>query len=433
MARFLVRSLISTIITMLLVSIALFIMLEVGGRDIATRILGIESTEEQRASLRLQLGLDQSAPLRYATWLLGNDWWVRNTVDMPLTTVQNPETGEAEWWADVDGQLTRWEMQDGEMYALERQPDGSSEEVLVENTLNWVGTGDDEHFWGINDNNSAVRWNRGAGATVFSSSFAGDRASGDGPVQYIPLRKGILRGDPGESLQSGRPVSTTLSSRVRNTFVLAGLAFVLIMPIALALGIFAGITEGRLPDRVISIGGLAMTATPEFVTGIFLVLIFAVNLRWFPATFLATSDRAIFENPQQLILPILTLTAAELGYISRMTRASMVEVMDSAYIRTAIIKGMPYRRVVVKHAIRNALMAPITIMMLHVNYLVGGLVVVEVIFGIPGLGKYIYDSAVFGDVNAIEAAAMVTVLIAVATRIIGDLAYTFLNPRIRYA
>lgn len=418
---------------MLLVSIALFVMLEVGGRDIATRILGIESTEEQRASLRLQLGLDQSAPLRYATWLLGNDWWVRGTVDMPLVTVQNPETKETEWWADVDGQLTRWEMQEGEMYALVRQPDGSSDEVLVENTLNWLEDEQGEYFWGINDDNSAVRWNRGAGATVFSSSFAGDRASGDGPVQYIPLRKGILRGDPGESLQSGRPVSSTLSSRVRNTFVLAGLAFVLIMPLALALGIFAGITEGRLSDRIISIGGLAMTATPEFVTGIFLVLIFAVNLRWFPATFLATSDRAIFENPQQLILPILTLTAAELGYISRMTRASMVEVMDSAYIRTAIIKGMPYRRVVVKHAIRNALMAPITIMMLHVNYLVGGLVVVEVIFGIPGLGKYIYDSAVFGDVNAIEAAAMVTVLIAVATRLIGDLAYTFLNPRIRYA
>jgi peptide/nickel transport system permease protein len=144
------------------------------------------------------------------------------------------------------------------------------------------------------------------------------------------------------------------------------------------------------------------------------------------------SADAIFENPRLLVLPVMTLTAVELGYVARMTRASMVEVMDSAYIRTAIIKGMPYWRVVMRHAVRNALMAPITIIMLHVNWLVGGVVVVEVIFGYPGLGKYIYDAAVFGDINAIQAAAMVTVTIAIATRLIGDLAYTMLNPRIRY-
>jgi peptide/nickel transport system permease protein len=111
----------------------------------------------------------------------------------------------------------------------------------------------------------------------------------------------------------------------------------------------------------------------------------------------------------------------------------MVEVMDTAYIRTAIIKGMPRRRVVLRHALRNALMAPITIIMLHVNWLIGGVVVVEAIFGYPGLGSYIYRSAIFGDANAVEAAAMLLVIIAVITRLLGDLAYTFLNPRIRYA
>ena len=152
-----------------------------------------------------------------------------------------------------------------------------------------------------------------------------------------------------------------------------------------------------------------------------------------PAVAVFLTPNAIFEDPTLLVLPVLTLTAVELGYVARMTRASMVEVMDSAYIRTAIIKGMPYRRVVIRHAVRNALMAPITIIMLHVNWLIGGVVVVEVIFGYPGLGKYIYDAAIFGDFNAVEAAAMLTVTIAIATRLIGDLAYTFLNPRIRYA
>ena len=110
----------------------------------------------------------------------------------------------------------------------------------------------------------------------------------------------------------------------------------------------------------------------------------------------------------------------------------MVEVMDAPYIRTATIKGMPRSRIVIRHALRNALLAPITVIMLHVNWLVGGIVVVEVIFGYPGLGKYVYDAAIFGDYNAVMAAAMITVIIAVVTRLIGDFAYTMLNPRIRY-
>ena len=205
------------------------------------------------------------------------------------------------------------------------------------------------------------------------------------------------------------------------------------MPLALLLGIVAGVNEGRAIDRTISIIGLTLTATPEFVTGIFLILIFGIWLKLVPAVAIFTSPNAIFENPSLLILPVLTLTAVELGYVARMTRASMVEVMDTPYIRTAIIKGMPRGRVIFRHAVRNALLAPITIIMLHVNWLIGGLVVVEVIFGYPGLGQYIYDAAIFGDPNAIEAAAMILVIVAVGTRLVGDFAYTLLNPRIRYA
>jgi peptide/nickel transport system permease protein len=197
--------------------------------------------------------------------------------------------------------------------------------------------------------------------------------------------------------------------------------------------VIAGINEGKLVDRVISIGGLALTATPEFVTGIFLILIFGVWWQAFPAVAIFTSPNAIFENPALLVLPVMTLTAVELGYVARMTRASMVEVMETPYIRTAAIKGMPQRRIVFRHALRNALLAPITIIMLHVNWLVGGVVVVEAIFGYPGLGSYIYSAAIFGDPNAVEAAAMLLVIIAVVTRLIGDIAYMLLNPRIRYA
>ncbi len=432
MARFIFRSIVSTIVTMFLVSLALFLLVEVGSGDITVKILGVFATPEQRASYRAQLGLDQPWYIRYLDWLVGNDWRVRSRIGHPLVAVPNPQTKELEWWAQVDGELVRWEMRDGRLFALVRQPDGSVLEQPADDQ--WQATPEGkEIFWGVNTKNSAVMWVRGEGEAVYVLTSAGMRKEGDGPQKYIPLRKGLLRGDPGTSLQTGRPVSVTLFPRVRNTAILAGMAFVVVMPLALILGIIAGINEGRFVDRAISVSSLALTATPEFVTGVFLILIFGIWLKIVPAVSVFLSDRAIFENPQLLILPILTLTAVELGYIVRMTRASMVEVMNAPYIRTAILKGLPYWQVVLKHAVRNALMAPITVIMLHVNWLVGGIVVVEAVFGFPGLGSYIFDSAIFGDFNAIEAAAMLLVSIAVFTRLVGDLLYTFLNPRIRYS
>lgn len=430
MARFLIRSTVSTVITMLLVSVALFTLMEVVGRKVSVQILGVFATPESLASYDNQLGLDEPAWQRYLDWLVGSDWRASRVVGHPLVTQPNPRTGDADWWAQVDGQLLRWQMRQGELVALVRQEDGSTVQQPAGDV--WQQENGSEVFWGVDTNNNAVMWVRGEAAEVFELTKAGLRQMSDGPQDYIPLRKGLIRGDPGMSLQYGRPVAATLFSRVRNTMVLAGLAFAVVMPLALLLGILAGINAGRWPDRVISISGLAFTATPEFVTGIFLILVLGIWLRWLPATAVFLSDRDIY-NLRLIALPVLTLTAVELGYVARMTRASLVEVMDSPYIRTAIIKGLPFHRVVIRHALRNALMAPITVIMLHINWLIGGIVVVEVLFGFPGLGKYIYESAIFGDYNAVEAAAMFLVLVAVGTRLLGDLLYTYLNPRIRYA
>jgi peptide/nickel transport system permease protein len=228
-------------------------------------------------------------------------------------------------------------------------------------------------------------------------------------------------------------VADTIVRRVRNSAILAGVAFVIVMPLALVLGLIAGLNEGKWIDRFLSIGGLVTTATPNFATGIFLILIFAYWLQVLPGATVFSSDKAIFENPKMLILPVATLTLIELGYVLRITRASMVEVMGSGYIRTAVLKGLPYSHIVLRHALRNALMAPITVIMLHVNWLMGGIVVVEVIFGFPGLGKYLLNAAMYKDVFAIEAGAMVMVMLAVGTQLVADIIYTFLNPRIRYA
>ncbi len=431
MARFLLRSIVSTIITMLLVSGILFLLMEVMGRSVSVQVLGVFATPEQLASYDNQLGLDQSPWQRYLDWLAGNDWRARAKVGYPLVTVPNPGSSEDEWWADVNGTLTRWKMVQGEMVAIVRAADGATQEQPGGNV--WVpDTDGTERFWGVDTKNNAVMWVRGSGSQIFELTKAGMREVGDGPQDYIPLRKGLLRADPGMSLQYGRPVGFILWPRIRNTLVLASVAFVVVMPLALLFGVLAGVSAGRWQDRTISILGLIFTATPEFVTGIFLIMVFGIWLKWLPPASIFLSDGDVY-NLRLIALPVITLTAVELGYIARMTRASMVEVMDSPYIRTAIIKGMPFRRVVLRHALRNALMAPITVMMLHINWLIGGIVVVEVLFGFPGLGNFIFQAATFGDYNSVEAAAMFTVLVAVGTRLLGDLVYTFLNPRIRYA
>ncbi|MFN8493056.1 MAG: ABC transporter permease [Caldilineaceae bacterium] len=431
MTRFLLRSVISTFITMVLVSAFLFFLLEVAGRNVVVSLLGVFVTPEQMTSYKHQLGLDAPAWQRYSDWLIGNDWRAQRDVGYPLVTAPNAKTGEPEWWADVNGQLTRWKMEKGELFALVRNASGGTDKKPAGDVWKTDAKGE-VIFWGIDTNNSAVKWVKGKNVTVLKRSNNGISTEQDGPVDYLPLRKGFLRGDPGMSLQYGRPVAYTLFPRIRNTLVLAAFAFIIVMPLALLLGIIAGVNAGRPTDRFISISGLAFTATPEFVTGIFLILILGIWLKWLPPTAVFLNDSDIY-NLKLIALPVLTLTAVELGYVVRMTRASMVEVMDSPYIRTAIIKGMPFRRVVIRHALRNALMAPITIIMLHVNWLIGGIVVVEVLFGFPGLGNYIYGAATFGDYNALEAAAMFTVVVAVVTRLLGDLVYTFLNPRIRYA
>jgi peptide/nickel transport system permease protein len=278
-----------------------------------------------------------------------------------------------------------------------------------------------------------VRWETGSGEDVWVFiQGTGWKAFSGGPAEYIPLQKGLLRGDSGISLRTGRPVSDLLYIRLRNSLVLAAAAFAIVMPIALVLGIIAGLNQGKTTDRALSIGGMMFSVMPEFAMGIFLILIFAFWLDLVPGA-TVFGEMAPWEKPEMLILPIMTLTMIELGYILRITRASMVDVMKAPYIRTAFLKGLPYKTVVMKHAVRNALMAPITVIMLHVNWLLGGIVVVEVIFGYPGLGSYLLDSALFKDFNAILAGAMILVVVAVITQLLADITYTFINPRIRYS
>jgi peptide/nickel transport system permease protein len=432
-AKFITQRLVTMLVTMLIVSVAVFLISELTPGDIARHILGPFASPEQVDLFRAQLGLKEPLYLRYVNWLFGSDWRASSKTGYALVRLYDARGGKAEWWANVDGTLTRWKMSDGELITYRRRADGAVEKDDSPFTGWKTNAEGEQYFWGIDTANHATLWKRGIVETKVGPASAGRAAvEQTGGVEYIPLQRGLLRGDPGVSFRTGRPVADTLFIRVRNSLLLAAIAFVVVMPLALVLGVIAGLNEGKPIDRVLTIGGLATTASPNFATGIMLILIFAAWLEVLPGAVVLLDDKAIFKNPDMLVLPVATLTLIELGYVLRITRASMVEVMNAPYIRTAFLKGLPYRRIVVKHALRNAMMAPITVIMLHVNWLMGGIVVVEVLFSFPGLGQYLLDSALFNDVFAIEAGAMVMVMLAVGTQLVADVIYTFLNPRIRY-
>ena len=431
MAKFILRRFFLLLLTMFLVSVAVFLITESSPGNVARNVLGAFVTPEQEASFLAQMGLDKPIHIRYLFWLLGDDWYASYKVGLPLKRITTKE-GFDEWWAvRNDGALIRWRLEGENLIAMARLDGDVISEY--ENNERWrTSKSGGSYFWGVDDQNHVVLWEKGTDRKVWTFVMGtGWMESSGGPVEYIPLKKGFVRGDPGVSLRTGRPVAKSIFLRLRNSLVLAGTAFVIVMPLALFLGMLAGLKEGSLQDRALSVGGMMFSVTPEFATGIFLILIVAVWLNIVPGA-TVFGEKAPWERPDMLVLPVLTLTLIELGYVLRITRASMVEVMKSPYIRTAHLKGLPYWRIVFKHAVRNALMAPITVIMLHVNWLMGGIVIVEVVFGYPGLGKYLLDSALFKDVNALEAGAMILVTVAVVTQLIADIAYTFLNPRIRY-
>jgi peptide/nickel transport system permease protein len=438
MAKFLLRRFVFLFLTMFLVSVGTFAISELAPGNIAINTLGNTITPEQEASFNSQNGLDDPPLTRYVRWLLGSDWHAERVIGKPITRIRD-KNGRLGWWVvDDDGTLFQSFTPDGEtLMRRQLQADGTFVETQSPNDQ-WVANEDGiEIFWGINasqENTSrAAMWVRGSDSEEWVLTSATWTSATGAPQDYIPLQRGLLRGDPGVSLKDRRPVAEVLPRRLLNTVILAGVSFVFIMPIALVLGLIAGLNEGRYIDRFLSITSLIATATPTFASGVFLIIIFSFWLGWLPGAVVLVNDRSLFENPEMLVLPVLTLTLIELGYVLRITRSSMVEVMRTNYIRTAELKGLPSSRIVFKHALRNALLAPITIIMLHVNWLIGGIVVVEQLFGYPGLGRYVLEAALFKDVFSVEAAAMLLVVVAVGTQLVSDIIYTFLNPRIRYA
>jgi peptide/nickel transport system permease protein len=250
-------------------------------------------------------------------------------------------------------------------------------------------------------------------------------------VQYWSWISNAVRGDLGFSISFSRPVTEMLRRALGNSAKLAAVAFVIVVPLSIVGGVVAALRRDKLTDRIITVGGLSATVIPEFVSGIVLILVFAIWLDWLPGTAVAPAGSGFGEQLRHLILPAIPLVLVLFGYIARITRAGVIEALDADYTRTAILKGLPRSTVIRRDVLRNALLPTIAVVASQVGYLIGGLVVVEVLFNYQGIGRLLYDAAQKADFPLLAGGVLVVAVAFQVAMLLADLAYGWLNPRIR--
>ena len=250
-------------------------------------------------------------------------------------------------------------------------------------------------------------------------------------AQYWDWISGVVQGDLGRSLVFQEPIRPILASALGNSLKLALVAFLIVIPLGILGGIAAGLRAGRALDRSVTVGGLSLSSVPEFVTGIVLIIVVGLFLHWLPITAQAPDGAGVLTQARYLLLPGLCLALVLFGYIARITRAGVVEALDSDYARTAYLKGLPSNVVVRRHVLRNALLPTIAVVATQVGYLVGGLVVVETLFSYQGIGLLVFNAATKKDYPMLAAGVLVIGIIYLLVTLAADILIAFLNPRIR--
>ncbi|MDH4572276.1 ABC transporter permease [Salinicola acroporae] len=251
--------------------------------------------------------------------------------------------------------------------------------------------------------------------------------------QYWHWFSGVLSGDFGQSMRTGQAVAPMMFGALGRSLLLAFLALVLMLVIAIPLGIVSALRRGKAADLIIGIISYVGISLPEFVTATVLALLFADVLGWLPATGYVPLTEDVAGWLAHMILPTLTVSMILVAHVSRMVRSEMVDVMASDYIRAARLKGLSSRRVVLHHALRNAMLPTITIVALDVGYLLGGIIVVEEIFAIPGIGRALIVAVQSRDLPAIQAGVLIIAATYALANFLADLAYAWLDRRIQYA
>jgi peptide/nickel transport system permease protein len=250
-------------------------------------------------------------------------------------------------------------------------------------------------------------------------------------LQYWDWISHFIGGDMGRSFVYHTPVLPFVVDGLLKSLALALVVCTLVIPISLTGGVLAALWAYRPMDRIITLIGLSMTVVPEFVSGILLILIFGVWLRWFPISAKWPDDAGLLERLDHLILPALPLVLILFGYIAKMARAGTIAALESDYTRTAILKGLPQRTVIRRHVLRNALLPTISVIGTQIGYLVGGLVVVEMLFNYRGIGALIFAAAKSKDFPMLQAGVLTVGCCYTIAAIAADLIIYLLNPRLR--
>jgi peptide/nickel transport system permease protein len=252
-------------------------------------------------------------------------------------------------------------------------------------------------------------------------------------VQYAAWLGDLVHGDLGKSLAQERPVWDILEPALVNSLKLAAFAFLIVVPLGILGGVVAGLRVGRPTDRTITVVGLSLAVVPEFVTGLVLILVFAIWLGWLPVTAQWDAGAGVLTQLRYLTLPAIALAIVLFGYIARITRAGVVEALEADYTRTAYLKGLPHVTVIRRHVLRNALMPTIAVVATQIGYLVGGLVAIEYLFNYQGIGLMLLHAAQLKDFTLLTAGVLVMGVVYLLVTLLADILYAVLNPRIRYA
>jgi peptide/nickel transport system permease protein len=252
------------------------------------------------------------------------------------------------------------------------------------------------------------------------------------PIEtYLAWIGHFVTGDMGRSYIFRSEVAPFVGAALVNSLKLAAVAFVIVVPLSIGAGVYAAMHAGRWQDRLISIAGLSFTVIPEFVSSIALILVLGVWLRWLPLSATTRPGTPMLDQLQHLVMPALPLVIVLFGYIARMARAGTLEALDADYTRTAILKGLKRRDVILRHVLGNALLPTITVIATQLGYMIGGLVVVESLFRYQGIGSLILTAARDKDFPMLEAGILTVGAIFVLTTLAADMLYTLLDPRLR--
>ena len=274
----------------------------------------------------------------------------------------------------------------------------------------------------------------GQGATEQAlANLRAELGMNDPPLtRYMQWLAGAVQGDFGTSLTNRRDIATALSERLGNTLFLAFWAAVIAVPLAIVLGLVAVRYRGRWPDRLISTVTLATVSVPEFLLGYIAIFFLAVQVRAFPSLAMVHDTMPLGAKLNAIALPVLVLVLVVLGHMMRMTRAAILNVMQSAYVETAELKGLRPFAIIARHAFPNAIAPVVNVVMLNLAYLVVGVVVVEVVFVYPGMGQYLVDHVAKRDVPVVQACGLVFAAVYIGLNLLADVISILANPRLRY-